>query len=68
MSDFGTKEWIEENRRRARNMSELYKLDERDKEGPQQGTYTGLYEEILIYEKWRKRFYPMDDICKYVKK
>ena len=67
MSDFGTKEWIEENRRRVRNMSELYKLDERDKEGPHQGTYTGLYQEILIYEKWRKRFYPMDNVCKYVK-
>ena len=67
MSDFGTKEWIEENKRRVKNMSELYKLDERDKEGPHQGTYTGLYQEILIYEKWRKRFYPMDDICKYVK-
>ena len=68
MSDFGTKEWIEENRRRVRNMSELYKLDERDKEGPHQGTYTGLYQEILIYEKWRKRFYPMDNVCKYVKR
>ena len=68
MSTFGTKEWIEENRRRVKDMSELYKLDERDKEGPHQGTYTGLYQEILIYEKWRKRFYPMNDICKYVRK
>lgn len=68
MSDFGTKEWVEENRQRVRNMSELYKLDEREKEGPHQGTYTGLYQEILVYEKWRKRFYPMDDICKYVRK
>ena len=68
MSDFGTKEWIEDNRRRGKNMSELYKLDEREKEGPHQGTYTGLYQEILVYEKWRKRFYPMDDICKYVRK
>jgi len=68
MSTFGTKEWVEENRRRVKDMSELYKLDERDKEGPHQGTYTGLYQEILIYEKWRKRFYPMDDICKYVRK
>tara|TARA_R100001594_G_scaffold147435_1_gene200415 strand:- start:116 stop:322 length:207 start_codon:yes stop_codon:yes gene_type:complete len=68
MSDFGTKEWVEENRQRVRNMSELYKLDEREKEGPHQGTYTGLYQEILVYEKWRKRFYPMDDICKYIRK
>jgi hypothetical protein len=67
MSTFGTKEWIEENKRRVRDMSELYKLEERDKEGPHQGTYTGLYQEILIYEKWRKKFYPMDDICKYVR-
>ena len=67
MSDFGTKEWIEDNRRRVKNMSELYKLDKRDEKGPHQGTYTGLYQEILIYEKWRRRFYPMDDVCKYVK-
>ena len=68
MSNFGTKEWIEENKRRVKNMSELYKLDERDKEGPNKGTYTGLYKEILIYEKWRKRFYPTDDICRYIRK
>lgn len=68
MSNFGTKEWLEENQRRTENMAELYKLDKRDKEGPYQGTFTGLYQEILIYEKWRKRFYPADDICKYIRR
>ena len=69
MTDFGTKEWRQENDRRSKNMSELFDLDGRgtDQNHPHKGTYTGLYQEILIYEKWRKRFYPMGDICKYVK-
>ena len=41
-------------------MTELYKLDNRDDPShPKSGLYTGLYEEILIYEKWNKRFAPM---------
>ena len=69
MSTFGTKEWIEENRKRCKNMAELYKLDKRDDQThPKNSTYTGLYQEILIYEKWRKRFYPEDQVCKYVRK
>jgi hypothetical protein len=68
MSTFGTKGWIEENRQRCENMSELYKLDERYKDShPKNSTYSGLYKEILIYEKWRKRFYPEDQVCKYVR-
>jgi hypothetical protein len=67
MSEMGPK-WAKDQAERSKNMSELYELDERDKEGPHQGTYTGLYQEILIYEKWRKRFYPMDEVCKYVKR
>ena len=66
------REWIKENERRQKNMEELYDLDERDKKGhPHQGTYSGLYQEILIYEKWRKKFWSlntyMDQVCKYVK-
>lgn len=61
-------EWAREQQARADRMDELYKLDERDKEGPHQGTYTGLHQEILtyerlkkelaIYEKWHGRFSP----------
>jgi hypothetical protein len=60
--------WREENERRVKRMDELFKLDERDKEGPHQGTFTGLHQEILtyerlkeeleIYEKWHGRFSP----------
>ena len=62
------KEWVQEQSQRAKDMAELYELDEREKEGPHQGTYTGLYQEILIYEKWRHRFYPTDDICRFIRK
>ena len=52
--------WREENTRRAERMTELYKLDNRDDPShPKSGLYTGRYEEILIYEKWNKRFAPM---------
>lgn len=52
--------WREENEKRAKRMNEWYHLDERDDpKHPKAGTYTGLYEEILIYEKWNKRFAPM---------
>lgn len=68
MSTVMGKEWVDDQAKRSQNMQELYELDERDKEGPHQGTYTGLYREILIYEKWRSRFYPMDEVCKYINK
>tara|TARA_Y100001963_G_scaffold109319_1_gene151183 strand:- start:1484 stop:1717 length:234 start_codon:yes stop_codon:yes gene_type:complete len=68
MSTVMGKEWAREQNQRSKDMAELYALDERDKEGPHKGTYTGLYQEILIYEKWRKRFYPMDEVCKYINK
>ena len=58
----------EENRKRTDYLDELYKLDERDKPGPNQGTFTGLHQEVLtyqrlckelkIYEKWKARAYP----------
>ena len=59
---------LEENAKRGEYLDALYKLDERDKPGPNQGTYTGLhqeiliteriYKELLIYEKWKARGYP----------
>ena len=59
---------LEENAKRCEYLDTLYKLDERDKPGPHQGTYTGLhqeiltcdkfYKELLIYEKWKARGYP----------
>ncbi len=52
--------WREENQARVKRMNEWYHLDERDDpKHPKAGTYTGLYQEILIYEKWNKRFAPM---------
>ena len=68
MSTVMGKEWAEHQRLRQKDITELYKLDERDKEGPHQGTYTGLYQEILIYEKWRKRVFPMGEVCPYVQR
>jgi hypothetical protein len=53
--------WREENQNRVKRMREWYCLDERDTDPnhPHKGTFTGLYQEILIYEKWNKRFAPM---------
>ncbi len=61
-------EWVKEQQARNVRMEALYKLDERDKPGPHQGTFTGLhqeiltcdkfYKELLIYEKWKARGYP----------
>jgi hypothetical protein len=65
MTEMG-KDWADTQSKRARKMNELYELDERDKEGPHKGTYSGLYQEILIYEKWRQRFFPMGEVCKYI--
>jgi len=60
---------IAENAARAQTMNELYELDERDKEGPHQNTFTGLgveiatyrkfAKELAIYEKWNTRNYPL---------
>ena len=60
---------VKEQQARADRMSELYTLDERDDPShPKTGTYTGLHQEILtyerlkeelaIYEKWHGRFSP----------
>jgi len=50
-------------------MNELYELDQRDKPGPHQNTFTGLgveietyrkfAKELAIYEKWNARNYPL---------
>ena len=60
---------VEENEKRVKIMNELYELDERDKEGPHQNTFTGLgveiatykkfAKELAIYEKWNARNYPL---------
>jgi tRNA A37 N6-isopentenylltransferase MiaA len=61
--------WREENTRRTKRLSELYDLDNRsDPSHPNTGTYSGLHQEILtyerlkkeleIYEKWNGRFSP----------
>jgi hypothetical protein len=54
-------EWIKEQQARSNKMNEYYHLDERDTDPnhPHKGKFTGLYQEILIYEKWNKRFAPM---------
>ena len=50
-------EWIEEDRKRPERLNYLYKLDNRDDpDHPHAHTYTGLHQEVLIYEKWKKRF------------
>jgi tRNA A37 N6-isopentenylltransferase MiaA len=61
--------WREENTRRTKRLSELYDLDNRsDPSHSKTGTYSGLHQEILtyerlkkeleIYEKWNGRFSP----------
>jgi len=51
-------EWLEEDRQRVKRMDELYRLDveRHDPSHPHHSTYTGLHQEVLIYEKWRKQF------------
>ena len=61
---------FEENRKRNDYLYELYELDERgtDPNHPHKGTFTGLHQEVLtyqrlckelkIYEKWKARAYP----------
>ena len=51
-------EWVKENQKRTEFMNELYELDGRDGDHPKKGTYTGLYEEYLIYLKWSGYFFP----------
>ena len=58
MSNEMNAEWIKENSRRVAFMNELYELDGRDGDHPKAGTYTGLYEEYLIYLKWSGYFFP----------
>jgi len=60
---------IAENAARVQTMNELYELDQRDKPGPHQNTFTGLgveiatyrkfAKELAIYEKWNARNYPL---------
>ena len=60
---------VAENAKRVEIINELYEMDERDKVGhPHRHTFTGLWQEIetykkfkkdyAIYEKWNKRNYP----------
>ena len=48
-------EWVEEDRQRVMTMDQLYIEDGRHyKDHPKHGLYTGLHQEFLIYEKWKK--------------
>tara|TARA_B100001250_G_C19803002_1_gene791969 strand:+ start:598 stop:774 length:177 start_codon:yes stop_codon:yes gene_type:complete len=48
-------EWVEEDRQRVMTMDQLYIEDGRHhKDHPKHGLYTGLHQEILVYEKWKK--------------
>ena len=48
-------EWLEEDRQRVMKMDRLYIEDGRHhKDHPKHGLYTGLGQEIQIYEKWKK--------------
>ena len=60
---------LEENEKRGEYLDTLYKMDGRDKnDHPQKGTFSVLhqeiliteriYQELLIYEKWKARGYP----------
>ena len=62
-------EFVREQQARADRLNELYKRDQRDDPShPKAGTYTGLHQEVLtyerlkeelaIYEKWHGRFSP----------
>ena len=48
-------EWRKEDEQRVKDLDLWYKLDGRDKDHPNRGTYTGLYQERLIYRKWAER-------------
>ena len=58
---------VAENAARNDYINELYSLDNRDKPGPHQGTFTGLHtevmiykrlkEEMAIYDKWKNRYW-----------
>ena len=48
-------EWVEEDRQRVMRMDRLYIEDGRPRpDHPKHGVYTGLHQEILVYEKWKK--------------
>ena len=48
-------EWLAEDRQRVLTMDQLYIEDGRHrKDHPKHGLYTGLHQEILVYEKWKK--------------
>ena len=56
-------EWIEEDRQRVMRMDSLYTLDERHRpEHPMHGLYTGLHQETLIAEKWKKQIERMEQL------
>ena len=58
---------VAENAARNDYINELYRLDNREKPGPHQGTFTGLHtevmiykrlkEEMAIYDKWKNRYW-----------
>jgi len=60
---------VAENAARVQTMNELYELDQRDKPGPHQNTFTGLGKEISDYKefarqmanfkKWNDKNYPL---------
>ena len=57
MSSVMGPEWVKEQQARADRMNRLYELDKRDDpDHPHAGTFTGLHQEVLIYEKWKKQF------------
>ena len=48
---------VQEDRDRVELIEELYRLDNRDDPGHlHHHTYTGLYQEILIYERWAREY------------
>ena len=61
---------VQENAARVAYINKLYKLDQRDTDPnhPHKGTYTGLHQQVLAYqkfckdlrnyEKWKSRDYP----------
>ena len=56
MKDILRQVW--KSRKMEPRMNELYEMDERsdDPDHPMHGLFTGLHQEVLIYEKWKKQF------------
>ena len=47
-------EWVEEDRQRVLKMDQLFLLDGRHrKDHPKASTYSGLWQEYQIYQKWK---------------